>query len=195
MDGSGDGWKICSDGAERWGLNGAAGVLFCSELEGESRFFLVHRSPEVDQGDNWGIPGGAVDGDESSLEAAWRETLEELGRFDEPAHVVRGSYVARPAEDWSYETFVIELEQPFEVDLDDVWEGDAGWETMNAAWLTRAEVDELELHPGFRALWDSGQLDALLPGRPPLSDLTESSSVPAAVESAGLEVGTALEHS
>jgi len=166
MDGSGDGHLLCSDGIKRWGRYGAAGILFYS-AGAEPHFLLVHRSSLVYHGDTWGIPGGALNKDESALRAAWREAREELGGLEELPYVVRGSYIDRPALDWSYTTVVIQVAEPFHLVTE--WESEEAWETQNAGWFSRAEIDGLELHPAFAALWESGRLDTFLPGRPTLT--------------------------
>lgn len=164
MTGSGDGYLLCSDGAERWGLNGAAGVLFVVNHSDEPRFFLVHRDPEVHQGDTWGVPGGAIDFGEDPLDAAWREALEEVPGLERVPHHVRGHYEDAPATDWSYTTFVVEIDEPFEL-------LETTWETQAAGWFTRSELEQLKLHPAFGALWASGNLDPLLPQpRPTLGE-------------------------
>lgn len=163
MTGSGDGYLLCSDGVERWGLNGAAGILFLVNGPDEPRFFLVHRSPEVHHGDTWGVPGGAVDLDEAPLDAAWREALEEVPGLGRLPHHVRGSYEDAPASDWSYTTFVVEIDEQFSL-LEETWE------TQDAGWFTRAELAGLHLHPAFEALWLSGKLEPFLPAVRPTLD-------------------------
>lgn len=153
---TGDGYMVCSDGQTRWGLYGAAGIMFVVNHSDEPRFFLVHRSPEVHQGDTWGVPGGAIDANEDPLDAAWREALEEVPGLDRLPHHVRGSYKDAPATDWSYTTFVVEIDQPFAL-LEETWE------TQDADWFTRAELEQLRLHPAFQALWESGNLEPFLP--------------------------------
>ena len=71
----GDGWIECSCGQNHWGLNGAAGLLL---IRG-GKIMLQHRAPWVHNGDTWGIPGGARDSHENGLEAALRESREEIG--------------------------------------------------------------------------------------------------------------------
>lgn len=161
MDGSGDNYVLCQDGVIRWGPFGAAGLLFCLN-EGEPRFFLVHRSPLVDQGDTWGIPGGARDNDETALEAAWREALEELVGLSEMPHHVLGKYVDTPSPDWSYTTFAIQVYKPFHLSAEKL-ETDEAWETQDAGWFTRQEIEDLDLHPAFRSLWSSPAFQSLLP--------------------------------
>ena len=71
----GDGWVQCACGNKHWGLNGAAGIL----LVRGTQILLQHRAPWVHNGDTWGIPGGARDSHESTIEGAFREAVEETG--------------------------------------------------------------------------------------------------------------------
>ena len=70
----------------------------------ESRVLLVRRSPDSRAfPGHWSFPGGKVEADENSRQAARREALEEsgveigllafLGFFDEPGRDPRGRYV------------------------------------------------------------------------------------------------------
>src|SRR5450755_2697483 len=77
---SGDGYITCAQGHRHWGRYGAAGALLRHvDPQGQERYLLTHRSPEVHEGGTWGIPGGAMDLGEAPHEAAFRETEEELG--------------------------------------------------------------------------------------------------------------------
>jgi 8-oxo-dGTP diphosphatase len=75
----GDGWAVGTDGTRRWGTLGAAG-LFLTTRENDTTLLLVqHRATWTNFGGTWGIPGGAVEVGESSVQAALRETQEETG--------------------------------------------------------------------------------------------------------------------
>ena len=71
----GDGWVQCACGNKHWGLNGAAGILIVRGQE----ILMQHRAPWVHNGDTWGIPGGARDSHETTIEGAFREAIEETG--------------------------------------------------------------------------------------------------------------------
>lgn len=169
MSGSGDGYKECSDGNVRWGLFGAAGILFFTNAGAEPRFFLVHRTAETHGGVCWGIPGGAADEGEQPLAAAWREAGEELPGLaaqGQVEHLLRGESEFAPASDWSYTTFVVELEQSLDVLTETDWDAsEQTWETQDAAWFSRAQIESLDLHPGLAAVWASGQLGPFLSTR------------------------------
>lgn len=142
---SGDGFLRCSDGHVRWGVFGAAGVVFVHRPHGRpTRVMLQKRSAFAHEGGTWSCAGGALDEGETAYEAALREAGEEVG--DIPAdHRVLGSYVFAPASDWSYTTLVVEVEHPFGESMN--------FETDAVAWVTTDEVSRLELHGGFAAAW------------------------------------------
>ena len=65
----------------RWGVFGAAGVLFAwrSASELGTLVMVQRRSEWAHEGGTWSVAGGAIDEGESPLEAAWRELGEETG--------------------------------------------------------------------------------------------------------------------
>lgn len=136
----GDGWVNCQCGFKHWGLNGAAGLL----LYRADEILLQHRAPWVHNGDTWGIPGGARDSHESALEAALRESNEEIG-ID--AHHVKARFTHLDDHgDWSYETIVAELET-----VGVVFENNH--ETIALRWFSIEKVSAVNLHPSFARSW------------------------------------------
>lgn len=136
----GDGWIECRCGSKHWGKFGAAGLL----LVRAGSVLLQHRAPWVHNGDTWGIPGGARDSHESSLEAALRESYEEIG-IDQSKVSMRFSHLDDHV-DWSYETIVA------------VIAGDApvfanNHETLALDWFAIDEVAKANLHPSFARSW------------------------------------------
>ena len=142
---SGDGFVRCSDGHTRWGMFGAAGVVFVLRPVGEQPFVMLQkRSAWAHEGGTWSCAGGAIDEGETPFEAALREASEEVG--DIPSHHRElGEYVFTPATDWQYTTVVLEV--------DHLFGGSVNFETDAVAWVPLDEVDQLPLHAGFAAAW------------------------------------------
>lgn len=72
-----------------------------------------------------------------------RETADELGTLPQELR-----HVATDADDhggWTYWTVRMDSPALFEPGRD----GGTDWETAGHAWVTRAEMDQLPLHPGF----------------------------------------------
>jgi 8-oxo-dGTP diphosphatase len=141
---SGDGFMRCSDGHVRWGVFGAAGVLFTTPTADGPRVMLQKRSAFAHEGGTWSVAGGALDEGETALEAALREASEEVGSPPSPWRLL-GEYVFAPADDWTYTTAVVEVSAMFGASLN--------FETDAVAWLAPEEVDGLSLHGGFAAAW------------------------------------------
>lgn len=133
----------CSDGHVRWGIFGAAGVVFVTVAGEAVRVMLQKRSAWSHEGGTWSCAGGALDEGESAYEGAMREAAEEIGTV--PEHRVLGECVFSPATDWSYTTIVAEVA--------DVFGGPMNFETDAVEWITVAEVGGRSLHAGFAAAW------------------------------------------
>jgi 8-oxo-dGTP diphosphatase len=140
---NGDGWVRCAQGHRHWGRFGAAGLLV---LAG-GRVLLAHRAVWSHHGGTWGIPGGARDGAESARTAALREATEETG-LDIGALVVTAETVDDHGG-WSYTTVHATLAG----DPPALHPTDA--ESSELAWVPTADVDALDLHPGFAGFWHS----------------------------------------
>lgn len=142
---SGDGFLRCSDGHVRWGLFGAAGVLFVVFPEGEAPLVMLQqRSAFAHEGGTWSCAGGAIDEGETPFDAALREASEEVGEIPEH-HRVLGEYVFAPADDWSYTTIVLEVDHHFGASVN--------FETDAVVWVPLHMVERRPLHPGFAAAW------------------------------------------
>ncbi|NNE95600.1 MAG: NUDIX domain-containing protein [Acidimicrobiales bacterium] len=141
----GSGFLRCSDGKVRWGLYGAAGVVFVHrEADGTLTVQLQKRSAFAHEGGTWSCAGGAVEPGETWLEAGLREASEEVGAIPEPLEVL-GEVTFAPASDWRYVTTVVEVPARF---------GDSlNFETDEVAWFPPDEVAMLDLHSGFAAAW------------------------------------------
>ena len=141
---SGDGWTTCAAGHRHWGLYGAAGLLLRTPSGEQSAVALQLRAERSHHGGTWGILGGARDGDETAVEAALREAGEEATVV--PAQVaVEASYVDDHGG-WAYTTVVATA--PSSMAL-----APRNWESDAVRWVPLAEVDALDLHPGFARTW------------------------------------------
>ena len=143
----GDGWVECGCGNKHWGLNGAAGILIVREHE----ILLQHRAPWVHNGDTWGIPGGARDSHETTVEGAFREAIEETGIDTDlltPLHTFTDDH-----GDWKYETVIAQASEGLIAhEVND--------ESHEVRWVDIEKVIELPLHPSFAKSWP--ELKALL---------------------------------
>lgn len=135
----------CSDGHVRWGVYGAAGVVFVvRDRYGEPHVMLQKRSAMAHEGGNWSCAGGALDEGETPYEGALREASEEVGSPSDPPRLI-GEYVFAPATDWTYTTVVVEVDEPFGASLN--------FETDAVEWFPLDSVEQLPLHFGFAAAW------------------------------------------
>jgi 8-oxo-dGTP diphosphatase len=136
----GDGWVECACGNKHWGLNGAAGILI---LRGHE-ILLQHRAPWVHNGDTWGIPGGARDSHESTIEGAFREAVEETGIDTElltPLEVFCDDHGT-----WKYETVIARADE-------ELVAHEVNDESHEVRWVHIDHVDQMALHPSFAKSW------------------------------------------
>ena len=136
----GDGWIQCACGNKHWGLNGAAGIL----LVRGTQILLQHRAPWVHNGDTWGIPGGARDSHESTIEGAFREAVEETG-IDTSLLTVLHTYTDDHG-DWKYETVIAK-------GSNEIVAHEVNDESHEVRWVDIERVEELPLHPSFAKSW------------------------------------------
>ena len=141
----GDGWIQCQCGGKHWGKFGAAGILiFRESVEGGHEIFLQHRAPWVHNGDTWGIPGGARDSHESTIEGAFREAVEETGidtNLLTPLHTFTDDHGS-----WKYDTVIARAQEGLVAhEVND--------ESHEVRWVQIEEVAELPLHPSFAKSW------------------------------------------
>ncbi len=141
----GDGWVECRCGSKHWGVHGAAGLL----LVHAGKVLLQHRAPWVHNGDTWGIPGGARDSHESSLEAALREANEEIGIKVE---LVRAHSEHRDDHgDWRYDTIIATASA-------EAFLFEKNHETIDLRWFEVNEVSSANLHPSFARSWPAVEI-------------------------------------
>ena len=77
------------------------------------------------------------------IEGALRKAAEEVGAI--PEHRIIGEHVFAPADDWSYITVVAEVFERFGASIN--------FETDAVGWFTPDEVEALDRHAGFAAVW------------------------------------------
>lgn len=126
-----------------WG-HSAAGLL----VRDRGRVLMQLRSPWVQHGGTWSIPGGAVDDDEAAADTALREASEETGLRRRDLHLTGHSHVAEPVPGWTYTTVVARLRKRAR--------GAAlltSWEATRHEWVSVEDVSGMALHPGFAASW------------------------------------------
>ena len=136
----GDGWVECACGNKHWGVNGAAGILI---LRG-NEILLQHRAPWVHNGDTWGIPGGARDSHESTIEGAFREAVEETGidtNLLTPLHTFTDDHGS-----WKYDTVIARA-------ADGLVAREVNDESHEVRWVQIDQVDQMALHPSFAKSW------------------------------------------
>lgn len=134
----------CSDGHVRWGVFGAAGVVFSTPGVHGPLAMVQLRSGFSHEGGTWSCAGGALDEGETPVEGALREASEEVG-YPPEGWTVIGEYVFTPATDWTYTTVVVEVSHAFGASRN--------FETDAVAWMPLDEVEGLPLHAGFAAAW------------------------------------------
>ena len=145
MQHDGNGWVLCGQGHRHWGRHGAAGLLLADRRStSEPVVLLQHRADWTANGNTWGLPGGARDSHESTVQAALRETAEETGIPPGAAEIL-GELVDDHGGGWAYITVIAELTRPVEL-LPQA-------ESQELRWVELAGVDTLDLHPGFAGTW------------------------------------------
>lgn len=145
MQGDGDGWLECDRGHRHWGTFGAAGLLLFTAIDGRAHVLLQHRAAWCHHGDTWGIPGGARDSHESAVAAALREAGEEAGIDASRVTVHRESVDDHGG--WRYTTVLAYAAEPPPTT--------PNRESQALVWLPVADVNTVDLHPGFGATWPS----------------------------------------
>ena len=147
MPGSGDGWITLASGRVMWGRYGAAGMLLCHRDDDVDRRLLARRAHWVHGGNGlWSVPGGAIDAEETPVQAALREFDEEIGAIP-PGWRLAGIHEVVIEQDvWSYHTCCAFVdERPH-------YEATLSLENDEAQWWS---VDELKSLPLFGPFEDA----------------------------------------
>lgn len=145
MTGSGDGWVTLASGRVVWGRYGAAGMLLCHrDPLAEDRLLLARRAHWVHGGNGmWSIPGGAIDADESPVDAALREFDEEIGAMPSGWRLAGVHEVVVEPGVWSYHTCVAFVDERPHYDTTLSPEND------EAHWWTLGELEAIPLFEPF----------------------------------------------
>lgn len=111
-----------------YGLNGAAGALLSAVIDSERYYLLVERTRgNLREPGLWQLPGGSLEGFETPLEAAERETLEELEVPDLGGGTVLGEVEYVHKSGWKYTSYAVALDEVPECTVDGFEIGDAAW--------------------------------------------------------------------
>jgi len=132
-----------SKGGKFWGDQGAGILPICKNT---GRLLVSFRSKEVNEPHTWGIFGGKMDTDETPMESAKRELIEETG-YEGNFELIPAYVYISPNEDFKYHNFIGIVETEFEPEYD--------WETESSKWLSMSELLELKpKHFGLKKLLD-----------------------------------------
>ncbi|MEE6273045.1 NUDIX domain-containing protein [Georgenia sp. MJ206] len=138
----GDAWVECRCGSRHWGEFGAAGVLVVRHGDDGDAVVLQHRALWSHHGGTWGLPGGAIGPDETAVEGAVREAVEEVGLRAEWLRPRATWVLDHP--DWSYTTVVADAVAAFEPTVTDA-------ESLDTRWVGVGALADLPLLPAFAA--------------------------------------------
>lgn len=137
----------CAKGHRHWGTLGAAGMLIRhTDRDGTVRYLLQKRSPYVQHGGTWSVPGGAILPGDTPLDTGIHETEEEIGAIPD-VKPVRAIVVQHGG--WAYTTIIADAPHMFEPE----GSGSTEWESSGTDWLTADELADVKLHPGFASTW------------------------------------------
>jgi 8-oxo-dGTP pyrophosphatase MutT (NUDIX family) len=140
-------WVRCPCGRRHWGTYGAAGIVL---RDGAGRLLMTHRSWFVHFPSTWAFPGGALERNETPVDAALRELDEEIGVPADAVTVVT-TLTGTDHEIWRY-TYVIANLLPQWTRLGQMSGSQAprmrlNFETQAVSWVSPADMAALRLHP------------------------------------------------
>lgn len=152
---SGDMW-VTVDGKHKWGRYGAAGIaIIADDKDGTAKVLLGKRGDR----DEWYLPGGALDQNETAIQGATREFIEEavegdgisqsLSLINQYQNVV-GTIEGTDGDEWSYTTIVAQAPSVQAVTVPD---NASPTELAEYRWVDVDELAELDaqglLHPAM----------------------------------------------
>jgi 8-oxo-dGTP pyrophosphatase MutT (NUDIX family) len=121
----------------------AAGIAFI--CRGDGTIFLCKRSAKSSFPGTWSIPGGKVEENESHIDAAIREVIEELGSTPNPANceVLDADIFDIPS--FNYTTFIVDVN----LEEKDSWKPKLNKEHEAFKWFKIKNLP-VNLHPGAK---------------------------------------------
>lgn len=150
--GDGDGFVRCACGHLHWGLHGAAGLLLSDPERG---VLLQRRAWWVHHGRTWALPGGALRGSETPMQAAVREAEEEAAVPEDAVRLTASSVVDHGT--WRYTTVLASVRRRVDASVNSS-------ESAGVRWVRPQDVEDLPLHRDFAKAWPAlrEQLDRRL---------------------------------
>lgn len=112
-----------------WGRAGA-GCIFIAKDTG--RILLNHRSKYVEQPGTWGVWGGAIDSNESPIQAVKREAQEESGYTPDNSSIILIYVFHDQKSGFKYYNFIVLTPNEFKPNIPI----DSQWETQGWEWVT-----------------------------------------------------------
>lgn len=96
---------------------------------------LLKRATQKSEGNQWGVPAGKFETNETALDCALRELTEETGIVCEPSALqpIRSVYVVRPGVNFIYHMFALQLSEKPEVTLSPTEHGAYQWVSLSQA--------------------------------------------------------------
>jgi mutator protein MutT len=125
------------------GKKSASGIAFiCKE---EESIFLCKRSEKSSFPGTWSIPGGKIEENESPIDAAIREVIEELGSTPDPSmcDVLDADIFDIPS--FNYTTFIINVDK----EEKNKWIPKLNKEHVKCAWFKFNNLPK-NIHPGAK---------------------------------------------
>lgn len=127
-----------------WGRAGA-GCIFIAKNTG--RILLNHRSQYVEQPNTWGVWGGAIDSNESPIQAVKRESQEESGYMPDNSNIIPIYVFHDENSGFKYYNFIVLTPDEFTPNIP----ANSQWETQGWKWVDFGNWPS-PLHFGVKAI-------------------------------------------